>query len=107
MTIFFRLSRLRTTVAEEKIAIQKMLKMSIPRAAVQHKMQRDEVSQKITDAVLGEVSRKTEYCLTPINKDHTVASKTKSSLTDDEESVASNYRKMLKLRFPKIKCCIE
>jgi hypothetical protein len=82
------------TVAEEKIAsgYRKMLKMCIPQEAVHHKMQRDEVSQKIIVAVLGQDSRRTvEYC--QLNKTRLPFLPKTSSLTDDEESLASQYRK--------------
>lgn len=92
------------TVAEEKVAAgyRRMLKMCIPREAVHHKMQRDEVSQKIIVAVLGQDEPKERPIISDSNQDHaSLSSKKISSLTDDEESLASQYRKMLKLQIPK------
>jgi hypothetical protein len=92
------------TVAEEKIAsgYRKMLKMCIPQEAVHHKMQREEVSQKIIVAVLGQDKSEGPSNIANSNKDQaSISSKNTSSLTDDEESLASQYRKMLKLQIPK------
>jgi hypothetical protein len=92
------------TVAEEKVALgyRKMLKMCIPREAVHHKMQRDEVSQKIIVAVLGQDKPEGRSNIAASKKDQaSTSSKKSSSLTDDEESLASQYRKMLKLQIPK------
>jgi hypothetical protein len=92
------------TVAEEKVAsgYRKMLKMCIPREAVHHKMQHDDVSKKIIVAVLGQDKSEGRSNISDSNKDNaSLSSKKSSSLTDDEESLASQYRKMLKLQIPK------
>eukprot|EP00934_Nitzschia_sp_Nitz4_P000444 Nitzschia sp. Nitz4//scaffold34_size148208//121684//127830//NITZ4_002993-RA/size148208-processed-gene-0.54-mRNA-1//-1//CDS//3329548834//444//frame0 len=84
------------TPDEEKVAqpYRKMLKMMIPKEAVAHKMKKEEVSDAIIAAVVGE-----EFC-----SKKAAAKKGPAgvpTLTDEEESVASSYRKMLSLRIPK------
>ena len=78
--------------AEQKIAdkYKKMLKLMVPKEAVEHRMKKDQVDNKIIIAVVGgkpEDSRPNKGL--------------KSKLSDEEESVASAYRQMLKLKIPK------
>lgn len=78
------------TEEEQEIAAkyQKMLKVSIPREAVRHKMLRDSVSEKVRVAVLGPDADKA----------------TKSSglsLSPVDEQIAAQYRKMLKISIPR------
>jgi hypothetical protein len=72
--------------AEQAIAdaYKKMLKMMIPKEAVEHKMRKDNVAPNIILIVLGG---------NPSNDG--------KSLSDEEESHASSYRQMLKLQIPK------
>ena len=73
--------------AEQSIAdtYKKMLKMMVPKEAVEHKMMKDNVDPKIIMVVVGGPP----------------PSKKSSKLTDEEESVASSYRQMLKLQIPR------
>ena len=78
------------TEEEQEVAAkyQKMLKVSIPREAVRHKMLRDSISEKIRIAVLGPDADKA----------------TKSSglsLSPADEQIAAQYRKMLKISIPR------
>lgn len=80
---------------EEEIAAmyRKMLKMMIPKEAIEHKMMKDQVDVKIIDAVLGgnrASQSKTSKRETEI-----------PTLSDEEESMASSYRKMASLHIPK------
>jgi hypothetical protein len=74
--------------AEQAVAApyRKMLKMMIPKEAVEHKMKKDGVDAKIIASVVG----------LPIQP-----KPSSSKLSDAEESIASAYRKMLKLSIPK------
>jgi hypothetical protein len=78
--------------AEQKLAdsYEKMLKMMVPKEAVEHKMRQEQVDPKIILIVVGG------------NPDavHSVKGVT-STLSDEEESFASSYRQMLKLKIPK------
>ena len=78
--------------AEQKLAesYQKMLKMMIPKEAVEHKMKQDQVDPKIIMVVVGGNPDKAPHAKAP-----------KSKLSDAEESLASSYRQMLKLKVPK------
>lgn len=80
------------TVVEEAAAAsyKKMLKMHIPKEAVEHKMKKDGVSIKIMENVLGVTMTKTASGV-----------KSKSLLSDEEESIASAFRKMLRLKISK------
>jgi hypothetical protein len=96
------------SVEKEKIAAtyRKMLKMCIPSEAVRHKMARDEVDATIVLAVLGQEKVSDHGKLRAVAESDSFsvtskASKGKPSLTDGEESVASQYRKLLKLQIPK------
>jgi len=86
---------------------RKMLKMGIQQDAVRHKMTRDQVEQKIIDVVVGaEGANNMDGPATTEKRNSTsaVALKRKStlpSLSHEEESVASIYRRMLKLQVPK------
>ena len=71
---------------EEAIAskYRKMLKMGVPPDAVRHKMMSEEVDTKIIDVVLSE----------PMLKEDS------NGLSEEEESITSKYRKMLKMGVP-------
>lgn len=76
---------------------KKMLSMGVPKEGVRHKMIREQVSQKIIDAVLGAPSENTtNERITP-----PPAISTERDLTDDEMSLVSQYKKMLKLQIPR------
>lgn len=79
-------------LAEQAIAetYRKMLKMMIPKEAVEHKMKKEGIAQKIVLAVIGKIESASS------------AKTSKStSLTAAEEAIASRYRKMLKMNVPK------
>ena len=78
------------TEKEEEVAAtyQKMLKVSIPREAVRQKMIRDLIDKKIILAVVGPVSDKPKRSVL-------------GSLSDEEEKIASQYRKMIKISIPR------
>lgn len=80
------------SVDEENVAAsyRKMLKMMIPVEAVEHKMKKDEVDPKIIAAVVGKPK-----------PDPVPTKSSVPTLSDEEESVASSYRKQLGLRIPK------
>lgn len=80
------------STADESIAApyRKMLKMMIPKDAVEHKMKKEQVATHIIAAVVGKPAG-----VKDVSKPGT------PTLTDAEESVASAYRKMLSLRIPK------
>jgi hypothetical protein len=82
------------TIPEQAAAqkYQKMLKMNIPKEAVEHKMKKDDVDAKIIAFVLGQSSNA---------QNGTSASSSSSSLSSDEESIASTYRRMLKMNISK------
>jgi Formin Homology 2 Domain/Subunit CCDC53 of WASH complex len=83
------------SIVEEAVAetYRKMLKMMIPKEAVQHRMIKDGVDPKIMAVVIGKPPEQ------PKANGDPMASNNK--LTDSEESIASAYRKMLKLSIPK------
>jgi hypothetical protein len=83
------------SLVEEAVAetYKKMFKMMIPKEAVQHRMIKDGVDPKIMAAVIGKPPEQA-----PSNSNCKASS---SRLTDTEESIASAYRKMLKLSIPK------
>ncbi|KAL3924894.1 MAG: hypothetical protein SGILL_000759 [Bacillariaceae sp.] len=81
--------------AEEDIASQyrKMLKMGMPDGAVMQKMSVDGIAQNIQDSVIARE--------TPAPKAAPAVTKQSfSSLSPEEELVASQYRKMLKMGMP-------
>eukprot|EP00537_Pseudo-nitzschia_pungens_P005732 CAMPEP_0172377164 /NCGR_PEP_ID=MMETSP1060-20121228/68758_1 /TAXON_ID=37318 /ORGANISM="Pseudo-nitzschia pungens, Strain cf. cingulata" /LENGTH=942 /DNA_ID=CAMNT_0013104835 /DNA_START=258 /DNA_END=3086 /DNA_ORIENTATION=- len=82
---------------EEKIAAQyrKMLKLRMPEGAVRHKMTSDGVSAKIQDAVFSG-----ESPAVPATSLSSGSAPPISSLSPEEEKIAAQYRKMLKLRMP-------
>ena len=71
---------------EEAVATKyrKMLKMGVPPEGVRHKMATEGVDAKIVDAVLNDSSSKEDP----------------KGLSDEDETVASKYRKMLKMGVP-------
>ena len=78
------------TEEEQEVAAkyQKMLKVSIPREAVRHKMLRDSISEKIRVAVLGPDADK--------------ASKSSGlTLSPADEQIAAQYRKMIRISIPR------
>jgi hypothetical protein len=80
--------------AEQAIAdaYKKMLKMMIPKEAVEHKMRKDNVDPNIILLVIGG---------NPNSGGHGNSIDDGKSLSDEEESLASSYRQMLKLQIPK------
>jgi len=90
--------------AESEIAqkYKRMLGMGIPPDAVRHKMKRDEIDAKIVGAVLSgeESAPQTSEAKPPIVLPKP---KKRASLSNEEESVASQFRKLLKLQIPKQK----
>jgi transcriptional antiterminator Rof (Rho-off) len=80
--------------AEEGIATQyrKMLKMGMPDGAVRQKMSVDEIAQNIQDSVLAREL--------PVPKSVAQLPRNLCSLSDDEEQIAAQYRKMLKMGMP-------
>ena len=73
--------------AEEEAVVakyRKMLKMGVPPDGVRHKMTTEGVVAKIIDAVLNESDSK----------------EVSSKLSDEEEAIATKYRKMLKMGVP-------
>ena len=80
--------------AEQAIAgaYKKMLKMMIPKEAVEHKMRKDNVDPNIILIVIGG---------NPNSGGHGNSIDDGKSLSDEEESHASSYRQMLKLQIPK------
>lgn len=87
------------TIPEQAAAqkFQKMLKMSVPIEAVEHKMKKEGVDAKIIAYVLGQPSNAQNGASAP-TKSKKASS---SSLTSTEESTASIYRRMLKMNIPK------
>jgi transcriptional antiterminator Rof (Rho-off) len=82
------------SVDEEAIAMQyrKMLKMGMPEGAVLQKMSVDAVAQKIQDSVIARQF--------PVPKTTEELSHNLCSLSNEEEQIASQYRKMLKMGMP-------
>ena len=75
---------------------RKMLKLMIPAEGVRHKMGQDQVDPKIVAAVLGEepvLKKKEPPSFAKIKK--------RAVLSDEEESIASQYRKLLKFHVSK------
>ena len=86
---------------DEKVAagFRKMLKLRIPPEAVRHKMMKEQVSQKIMDAVLtshSEAPPPTPSQDAPKKPDP----KPQSDLTPEEQKVMASYKKMLKMMIP-------
>lgn len=83
------------TLAEQAAAqsYKKMLKMCIPKEAVEHKMKKDGVNQKVISFILG----------IPYLESDAISSKKKgaSSLNEKDESTAASYRKLIKMSIPK------
>eukprot|EP00980_Cylindrotheca_fusiformis_P002473 scaffold584_cov132-Cylindrotheca_fusiformis.AAC.26 len=77
--------------ADEEAAApyRKMLKLRMPKEAVEHKMKKDGISPKIMASVLG------------VSPDSFSGRQKESKLTDEEESIASSFRKMLGLKISK------
>lgn len=78
---------------------RKMLKLGIPCDGVRHKMNQDKVEARIVAIVLGEVSPDETKPVAVTKK--TVAVTKKKELSYEEESVASQYRKLLKFNVSK------
>ena len=83
------------TIPEQAAAQKytKMLKMSIPMEAVEHKMKKDGVDAKIVAFVKGQSAAPP-----PAESKKNSSS---SSLTSSEESTAANYRRMMRMNIPK------
>ena len=86
------------TGEEENIAskYQKMLKIFIPPDAVRHKMTMDGVDIKIVNTVLGPLLEEKRG----ERMSNTVEAQVVVVLTENEENIASKYRKMLKISIP-------
>jgi hypothetical protein len=80
------------SIVEEAVAetYRKMLKMMIPKEAVQHRMIKDGVDPRIMAIVIGKPPETQK-----------VIDVTTGKLNDAENSIASVYRKMLKLNIPR------
>ena len=94
------------TAAEESVAAtyRKMLQLGIEKDAVRHRMIKEEVEEKIMDAVVGKEMPTAVPLSSTSRKATTSEAKEVTnglSLTAEEESMASNYRKMLKIQVPK------
>jgi len=87
------------TIPEQAAAqkYQKMLKMNVPREAVEHKMKKDGADAKIVAFVLGHSSNAPNSASAPVTKKKAST----STLSSAEESIASTYRRMLKMNIPK------
>ena len=88
------------TPDEEEIAAQyrKMLKMGMPEGAVAQKMAVDGAPQNVVNSVLaGEVPAPAASTPAPMQADSAAK---KSSLGPEEEEIASQYRKLLKMGMP-------
>eukprot|EP00934_Nitzschia_sp_Nitz4_P001588 Nitzschia sp. Nitz4//scaffold64_size103689//38157//44477//NITZ4_004432-RA/size103689-processed-gene-0.77-mRNA-1//1//CDS//3329556118//1588//frame0 len=85
---------------EEEIASQyrKMLKMGMPEGAVGQKMAVDGVAQNIQDAVLS--NEPPAAAPTPAPAPTPTPTPAAASLSAEEEEIASQYRKMLKMGMP-------
>jgi hypothetical protein len=78
---------------------RKMLKLKIPEGAVRHKMTQDQVDPKIVSAVFGDQPSDTNH-----EAEIQVIRKKRNEqeiLSEEEESIASQYRKLLKLQVSK------
>ena len=73
---------------------RKMLKMQIPKEAVQHKMIKEGVDQKIVDAVLNNDTLVVEP------QSAVAENEPKSIFSEDEEKIIASYRKMIKMCIP-------
>jgi len=72
---------------------RRMLRMSIPPAAVRHKMEQDQASYKVITTVFPEEAKALER--KQLNKDTA-----RSRLTEEEQEIASKYQKMLNMGVP-------
>mmetsp|Transcript_31980 Transcript_31980/g.36758 ORF Transcript_31980/g.36758 Transcript_31980/m.36758 type:complete len:1182 (-) Transcript_31980:446-3991(-) len=83
------------TVDDKEIATKyrKLLEMGMPDGAVIHKMSADDVAQSIQDSVIAGESP-------PRTVSPEEASQKVSTLTSEEQEVATKYRKMLKMGMP-------
>jgi len=89
-----QLSEKENEIAEK---YRKMLKMRIPAEGVRHKMGQDQVDAKIVAAVLGEE----KAAAVPKAESNTKPPAKKKGLSAEEETIASQYRKLLKLQIPR------
>ena len=81
---------------QEKVSVyKKMLSMGVPPPAVEHKMRKDGVGQEIFGAVLG------THTKAPKPENESLVPATKEVFTEEEQSIASQYRKMMKAGLPK------
>jgi hypothetical protein len=72
------------------VSYQKMLKMMIPPEAVRHKMKKDQASQNVIVVVFGPQA----------GDSGDIHAKKEVALSEEDEAVASSYRKMLKMMIP-------
>ena len=88
------------TIPEQAAAqkYQKMIKMNVPKEAVEHKMKKDGIDAKIIAFVLGQSSANVSTSTSGPSKKKKAAP---SGLSSAEESIASTYRKMVKMNIPK------
>jgi hypothetical protein len=88
------------SVQEEQIASQyrRMIKVGMPEGAVRHKMTADGVSTKIQDSVIaGESAGAPSSSLASSGG---AAGGLISTLSPEEEAIASQYRRMMKIKLP-------
>eukprot|EP00986_Skeletonema_menzelii_P006793 scaffold2578_cov136-Skeletonema_menzelii.AAC.9 len=89
---------------EDRIAskYRRMLKMGIPLDAVRHCMTKEGVAPKIASVVSEEASPHEEAAITPVTPSKPKSGSTAGpALSEEEEKIASKYRKMLKFCIPK------
>lgn len=98
-------SKTKLSDEEDRIAskYRRMLKMGIPLEAVKHAMKKEGTDSKIVSAVAGEASPQVTVAatVTPAKPKSKSSSTIGPVLSEEEEKIASKYRKMLKLCIPK------
>jgi hypothetical protein len=96
-------SKIKLSEGEEVIAskYRRMLKMGIPLEGVQHAMAKEGVDSKIASAVAGDASPEQTLSAFETPAKPKIAPNTGPVLSEEEEKIASKYRKMLKLFIPK------
>ena len=77
---------------------RKMLKMGIPSVAVRHEMAKEQIDQKLITVVIGDNTSENPSHRVAISKKTT---KKSTNLTAEEESIAAEYRKLLKRQVPR------
>jgi hypothetical protein len=97
-------SKSKLSEEEDRIAskYRRMLKMGIPLDAVRHCMTKEGVEPKIASVVSEEASPHEEAVIAPVTPSKPKSVSTAGPvLTEEEEKIASKYRKMLKFCIPK------